>query len=466
MPPVGPLTIEASYSGDDNFASSTGSGSLGVDKAMTSVTGIAATPASIVYGTASVGLSATVSNTSNALALTGGNLTLRVTDAADTVTYCTATVGPISGGSTYPASGATCTFTTLPAPGSYTIRAAYSGDGTFQGSSGSAANGLSVGQAATSTTSGTPGPAAACGDPTVTVPVTVTNTSNGAALTSGGTVTVTLRRDGTAIGTGTAPVAGATPATVNVAVPVAGLTTGTVTIEASYGGNTAFSGSTATPITTMVTLAGVTVTVPTATATYGDGTVTLTATVASANGATLTGGTVTFVVKQGGTVRASLTSGPAVGPSPVVVGVTLPLDATWSGGSYTVQASYAGDACFGAARDNGTLKIERQILWVKAIDRAVGLRQPNPLSTPPANCVAQATPTAACWLELANGTGFVYGQSWANLSLTNLRFTYSRNYPNSNASEYVGKTYKISATGATSANYDIRYQQGTLTVVP
>ena len=106
------------------------------------------------------------------------------------------------------------------------------------------------------------------------------------------------------------------------------------------------------------------------------------------------------------------------------------------------------------------------MLLIKAIDRTVGLRQPNPPTTPPAGCVAQQTVTSACWLQLTPGAAFVNGDDWGDLNLANLRFTYSRNYPSSNTTETVGKVYKISATGFSSANYDLRFQQGNLTVVP
>ena len=67
---------------------------------------------------------------------------------------------------------------------------------------------------------------------------------------------------------------------------------------------------------------------------------------------------------------------------------------------------------------------------------------------------------------LTNGSTFVNGDAWGDLNLANLRFTYSRNYPSSNKGETVGKTYTISAIGALSGNYDLRYRPGTLTVVP
>ncbi len=130
-----------------------------------------------------------------------------------------------------------------------------------------------------------------------------------------------------------------------------------------------------------------------------------------------------------------------------------------------IGASHLATTVYGASADTARLTVTRRILWLKASDRTVGLQQPNPAQTPPAGCVAQQTATSACWLEVANNTTFAAGDDWADLNLTNLRFTYSRNYPSSNAAETVGKIYKISATGILSTNYDVRYQQGTLTVV-
>ncbi len=197
-----------------------------------------------------------------------------------------------------------------------------------------------------------------------------------------------------------------------------------------------------------------------ATAIYGEPVVALTATLTRTEGTpgpVADGTQVTFTF-QGRQTTVGTVNGVAT--------ATLPLDQI-NAGTYrnAVTASFAGDANHLPSTAKGALVLARHVIWVKAIDRTVGFKQPNPTQTPPAGCLAQATATAACWLELANGTGFVYGQSWANLNLTNLRFTYSRNYPNSNASEYVGKTYKISAVGILSTNYDVRYQQGTLTVI-
>jgi hypothetical protein len=130
-----------------------------------------------------------------------------------------------------------------------------------------------------------------------------------------------------------------------------------------------------------------------------------------------------------------------------------------------VGASYAGGGNhLATGPTRGPLVVARKVLWLKPTDRTVGLRQPNPPTTPPAGCVQQQTPTSACWLELATGSSFAPGEGFASLNLSALRCQYNRNPPATNASETVGKTYKITAFGASSMNYDIRYQQGTLTV--
>src|SRR5207237_10052755 len=106
-------------------------------------------------------------------------------------------------------------FVTLPPGGSATICASYTGDGNFQGSG--ATGSLTITQAATATTIGTI--AASCGMTTITVPVSIANTSNAAALT-GGTVSVAIKQGSNTFGTASVAIGGASPVTVSVAVPV------------------------------------------------------------------------------------------------------------------------------------------------------------------------------------------------------------------------------------------------------
>jgi hypothetical protein len=443
--------IGVAFAGGGGFSASTASATLNIAKADTSTT---VDNKTVTYGNASVTLTATIANTSNGAALTGGTVTFSVPGV------CSPAPVAIPTGSASVTASAVCPLAGATA-GGHTINASYNGDGNFNVSSDTGT--LTINKADTSTAIVTPIAVASCGDPTATVGVRVSNDSNNAALT-GGTVTVTIKQGLTVIGSATSgAVVGAEPVTVSVAVPLGGALPGSYSVEASYSGDGNFKASTAPPQALTIVKTNTTATVQTASATYGDASVALKATVASANGAALTGGTVTFAVKKGGVTLATVTSGPVVGASPAVATATLALDGTLNAGNYTVEASYSGNACFNPASDDGTLTIKRRLLWIKPADRTVGLHQPNPPTSPQND---PACPAPSRCLELANGSSFAYGQSWSALDLTLLRFQYERNPPHTNATEYVGKTYRITAFGVNAMNYDIRYKPGTMTVGP
>jgi len=199
-----------------------------------------------------------------------------------------------------------------------------------------------------------------------------------------------------------------------------------------------------------------TTTVARGSATYGDTTATLTATVTSGGSPVPAGGTVTFTF-DGQTY-------PATTNAQGVATATVPLPPGTAAGTYPnrVQASYAGAPGYDPSSGSGPLVVGRKVLWLKPVDRNVGLKQPNPPTDPhldAANC-----PAPSYCLELARGSTFAPGQSWSALNLSVLRFQYARNPPSTNATEKVGKTYRITAFGVTSSNYDIRYDPGTMTV--
>ncbi|MFN8516817.1 MAG: Ig-like domain repeat protein [Thermomicrobiales bacterium] len=230
---------------------------------------------------------------------------------------------------------------------------------------------------------------------------------------------------------------------------------GTCTVTASQAGNANYQPAAdatrpfqVTPATTSTAARGE--------ATYGDATATLTATVTRvSNGQP---------VPQGGAVTFTFNGAayPATTNAQGVATATVPLPRGQGAGTFAgrVQASYAGNATYSPSSGSGTLIVARRVLWVKPVDRTVGLKQPNPPTTPPAGCA----PTG-CWLALSRGSTFAPGESWASLNLAGLRFQYSRNPPGTNATERVGSTYRITAFGLSSTNYDIRYDPGTLTVV-
>lgn len=92
----------------------------------------------------------------------------------------------------------------------------------------------------------------------------------------------------------------------------------------------------------------------------------------------------------------------------------------------------------------------RPVVWLQPKPQSVVLHQPNPVLGPDDLQVVDG--------ELLDGDDLA-------VVAAKVRYTFSRNYPASNASETIGKTYKISAAGVVSAKYDIRYKIGTLTVV-
>ncbi|MFN8536156.1 MAG: hypothetical protein U0232_01595 [Thermomicrobiales bacterium] len=132
-----------------------------------------------------------------------------------------------------------------------------------------------------------------------------------------------------------------------------------------------------------------------------------------------------------------------------------------------VCASFAGNTNYlPSGPVCSPLVVARRLLWVKASDRTVVLKQPNS-TLPPAGCQAQATNPAfaACGVELANGSTFANGDDWRDLDLSLLRFQYARNPPSTNSVEKVGSTYRVTAFGINVANYDIRYLFRIMTVV-
>lgn len=105
-------------------------------------------------------------------------------------------------------------------------------------------------------------------------------------------------------------------------------------------------------------------------ANYGDDHVTLSATLASSNSATVDAGTLTFTAKRGavsyGTASATVSSGAA----------SADLDLTGlHAGSYQVVASYGGGASFAAVAGSGTLTIKKAtptITWTTPADISYG----------------------------------------------------------------------------------------------
>ncbi len=293
---------------------------------------------------------------------------------------------------------------------------------------------------------------------TTNLSATLTATSGGAAI-SGKTIAFTLNGSPICGGGGqpACPTTDGSGVALLANVGLAGIDAGTYPtgIGATFAGDSTHATSTDTA-QLAVAKAATALSQVRGAVTYGDTTGSVTATLrrTDGDGGPVADARVRFAVNGvavcggGGQPNCPKTNAQGVA---TLAGVAFP--AGLGGGSYpnAVVASFNGDDNHLAAARSGPLVVARRILWVKPVDQTVKLKQPNP---------------TGCTLELANGSAFANGDDFGDLNLSNLRCTTSRNYPSSNASETVGKQYKLSATGVLSTNYDIRYQQGTLTVVP
>jgi hypothetical protein len=190
-----------------------------------------------------------------------------------------------------------------------------------------------------------------------------------------------------------------------------------------------------------------------ASATYGDTTAVLTATLKRPDtGKALPDGTVVTFTFRGQTYTSTTAGGVATKAVPLA-----PTNAgTYSG---AVQASYAGSASYQAANAGGPLAVAKRILWVKPKNQARAANAANPgcLSV---NDLELVTPAPA-------GTGLINGDTLAG-SVTfasGWGCTYGVTGGTPTKPSKPGN-YTITATGVLSANYDIRYKPGTLTVTP
>jgi hypothetical protein len=318
---VGSHTITVSYTGDGNF---TGSGPASLTQVVnapvavnTSVT-VAASPTASVFGQ-SVTFTATITAASGTTA-PGGTVTF--SDGITTIG--TATASQIGATNT---SSASITTTTLPV-GSLTITASYSGNATFNPSSGSTPFTVSKANSQTALTA-SPNPSNV-GQP-VTFTATITAVPPGSGTPGG---MVTFLDNGAPIGTATLSGGVATFTTST-------LSAGTHPITTSYGGDGNFNGSTGTLTPAQqvnkITPATTGVTSSPNPSTFGQA---VTATVAGSGGLVPTG-TVTFTdTFNSQTTTLGTVSLNGSGQA------SLPPISTLVVGMHSIQASYSGDNNF------------------------------------------------------------------------------------------------------------------------
>ncbi|MFZ0216716.1 MAG: Ig-like domain repeat protein [Candidatus Dormiibacterota bacterium] len=355
---AGRHAIVAVYGGDSNFIDSSSSPALEqVVQMAGATTTVTVTPTSTTFG-AGVTYQATVSGP-------GGTPTGTVTFSVGTTKLCTAT---LSGGA------AKCTADKAPV-GQDTVTGAYSGDGNYSGSSGTAA--LTVAQASTTTdVSAAPDPSSL--GQTVTITAIVSGSTP--VATPGGTVTF---KDGPAtLGTGTLSVVdGEDEATLTTS----SLSVGQHSITAIYGGDGNFGGSTSTALNQVVTPAAstTTVSVTPSSSTLGES-VTYRATVSGAGGTPT--GTVTFTAGTTQLCTATLSGG---GGS--CTADTAPV------GADTVTGRYSGDPTHAGSSGTATLTVGRATSTTSLVSSA------NP-STFGESVTLTATVTAATGVATPGGT--------------------------------------------------------------
>ncbi len=320
---VGSHTITVSFAGDSSDGASSGTGTLTVAKASTTLT------ISAVSGSPgqSVTLKATLKRTVGGSAVGGASVTLSV-DGGSVGTASTNSAGIASLIYVIPA-GNTISST-------HPITAAFAGDSSDNASSGSA--NLTVIKFST-----TLGVVAVSGVPGQTVTLSATLKKSGVTGLSGETVSFSV--DGAAVGTATTNASGI--ATLSYTVPV-GATIGSHPITAAFAGdvtylNSAGNGTLTVKYATALSVSSVSGARGTS--------VTLTATLMqTAGGAGVSGKTITFKVdgKQVGTATTTASG---------VASLSYAISATATVGSHALSDSFAGDTTDNPATGTGTLTV-------------------------------------------------------------------------------------------------------------
>ncbi len=314
----GSHTIVATYSGDGNYASSSGS----VNQTVTVGSGGSSISLNPSPNPSTVGQQVTFTATvspSGPFAPTG----------TVTITGC----GSLGISATAPYQ-ATCT-TTFTAAGSNSITAAYSGDSNYASSSVGVTQTVNQGTTTTALTSSL-NPSSVGQQVVFTATIAL---PSGATIAPGGTFNFT--NNGTTIsGCGTASISATSPYVATCTTSF--VTTGSNPITATYSGDANYAPPTTASQLTQTVDAGATSVVVTASpSTPGvNQPVTFTATVTLPSGATTTpGGTISFT--DNGTAISSCSNLNIASSSPYIAQCSIP---SLSSGGHTIAATYSGDS--------------------------------------------------------------------------------------------------------------------------
>jgi hypothetical protein len=345
---IGTDPVTAIYSGNANYAGSTGSTPLLVSSPPQTTTALTAAPASLTLG-GSTELVAVVSTTNNGAGT--------ISNGTVTFTVGTTTLGTGSVNSGFAKLVVTANATNGFSVGTDTVTANYGGYGvTYAPSSGTSP----VTVLAPTSTTLTAAPAWVTLAGTTELVASVTSTTAGAIA---GTVTFTIGN--TTLGT--APVSGGLATLPSVAVSATnGFSTGTNTITATYGGNAVYGTST---VNTTMTVTGsaVTATVLTATPAWVTlaGTTSLTASVTSTTPGTVAGN-VTFSLGGISLGTAAVGGGGLATLSNVAVNAANGFLA----GPNTITAIYDGSANYASSSTSTTVTVTGSALTTTTLTAA------------------------------------------------------------------------------------------------
>jgi Bacterial Ig-like domain (group 3) len=305
--PPGQYSVTASFAGDSTWAPSTGSSTVTITQAATSIAYTGAT--SGVYGTTAT-LSATL--TANGSGLAGETLNLAMDGKS-------CTTGP-----TDSTGSASCTVPVSQTPASYPITASFGGDANYTGSSTTGT--FVVGKSATTTTY--------TGATTALQGTTATLSAQVAGAPDGEPVTFAVGAE-----TCTGTLSGGTASCQVTVTDAAGTN---YTVSATYAGDTNLAGSSASHAFTVTAAAATTTHIAPVAPVSAGSHVTLTATVSPAAAT----GSVTFASGATTLCTATLSGGAAS------------CSATFaSAGTYTVTATYGGNGSYAPSSDSTTVTV-------------------------------------------------------------------------------------------------------------
>jgi subtilase family serine protease len=446
---VGCVNGQLGYQATTGYDLVTGLGSLdggALYSALASASNLASATVTVTATPSSLNMGSTTTLAATVTSATSGSISGTITFANGTTVLGVVTISnstaTLTSVAITPANGFTAGMSAL-------ITASYSGNMTFQASSGSTTMTLAALPTTTTTVTATPNPVMI--GHTTTLTMTVTSAAGGAI---NGTATFNVGT--TSIGT--APVVNGTATLNNEAVSIAnGFSVGSDTITARYGGDpfnyTASSGTM--PLTVLPLSATTTTLTALPSSLVAGGTTTFTATVASAAAGTPTG-TVTFTGYYGTFGTATVSGGTATLSNLTVnLGAFLP-------GTNTITATYSGDANFAAS--SGTTP-----MTVTAIPTTTTVSV-SPSSLMINNATISLSVTVSSAGSAPNGYGYVYFQT-NNSQIGGILVPGSgtailNNVPVSAANGFIVGTNTITANYYANWNFAASSGTTTLTVIP